>query len=79
MKHKNPEVVKECLKILKNLSVRESFNIIKESLPHPVSEIRFEVIKFLKDNFPKQFKNIQKELLKSETDEGIKQFLSQLE
>jgi len=79
MKHKNPEVVKECLKILKNLPVRESFNIIKESLPHPVSEIRFEVIKFLNDNFPKQFKNIQKELLKSETDEGIKQFLSQLE
>ncbi len=78
LKHKNLEVVKECLKILKDLPVASTIKILKGAIEHPVPEIRLEILKFFNSTFPKQMKKLQEKMLANEKDEQIRAFLLNL-
>jgi len=76
--HKHLEVVKECMKILRELPGESSIKILKKAIEHPVPEIRLEIIKFFNTTFPKQMKKLQRKMLVDEKDEQIRTFLLNL-
>lgn len=78
MMHKNLEVVKECLKILKDIPVESSIKILKNTIEHPMPEIRLEIVKFFSVTFPKQMRKLQEKMLLNEKDEQIRTFLLNL-
>lgn len=76
--HKNIEVIKECLKLLKDINTGMAVKILTDATSHPLPEIRFEIVKFFYENFPKQFKRVQRKILLNEKDEKIKIYISEV-
>lgn len=78
MLHKNIEVVRECLRIIKDMNTKNAIGVLPHGLRNSVPEIRLEIARFIYENFPKDGKKILRKMALEEKDEKVKSYLDNL-